>query len=403
MAKQVKSLSEIKPINLDELVTKLKASDSEDSKRAGVALARAADLYGVSIKDYLKLAVAKEAGPNGLNGYEQALFKLNLPVRDSYEDGVYLQAASDTFQMHPGTRALFPEVIDDVLRFAARQDQVEKVQPLLANSRVINGVEMLSTVVDNDLLDGENDTFQVPELGRIPVRTIRTSEHAVKIWKHGSALRTSYEFARRASIELMIPHANRIARELERSKLAAATRILVNGDGAYGAATTVDQSDFNTPTGFIAVNGKINWPHFLYWLVQRAKAGVPIDTVALNWDGMFQWMMLFGAHQTMGSPTTVAVQPAIENLRKVGVDLATASQVVNLLTAITPVLAPSLDAGQILGFTKGDTLEELREAGSDIQETERAILNQSITMTKTENTGYRLVYGDTREIYKFNA
>ena len=391
-----KPLNQIKDLkfNLKDVVAALKGPNS---KEAGVSLARMAAEFGISIKDFLMLAIEKEKGEMGLNGYEQMLFELNLPVRNDFENGVFLQAASDTFQTHAGTRALFPEVIDDVLRFSGRQDQVEQVAPMLANSRTINGVELLSTVVNDNGEDGEFDSFQVPELGRIPTRTIKTSESSVKIWKHGSALRTSYEFTRRASIELMKPHAARIVRELERSKVVAATQIMVNGDGANAAAGVVTQSSFNASTGFTATNGKIHWQNFLYWLVQRAKAGVPVDTVLMNWDGFFQWTMLFGDNQANLGPTSA------EQLRKVGVDVATSGQVLKLLSSITPVLSSTMPAGQILGFTKADTLEELREAGSDIQETERAILNQSITMTKTENTGYHLVYGDTRQILNFNA
>jgi hypothetical protein len=76
---------------------------------------------------------------------------------------------------------------------------------------------------------------------------------------------------------------------------------------------------------------------------------------------------------------------------------------VSLVMNITPVLSSAMPANKLLGFSKGDTLEELVEAGSNIQETERAILSQTMTMVRTENTGYRLVYGDTRSIFVFNA
>ena len=401
MAKSLNEIKKLKPAEVDGIVSALLSDTQSISKDAGVKLAHDANAYGISIKDYCILSIDKEQGKDGLNGFEQMLMKLNLPLFDDYENGILLQAASDTFQTKPGTRALFPEVIDEVLRYASRQEQIENVAALIASTRTINGNEMLSRVIDDDLSDGENDSFQVPELGRVPVRTIKMSEQSVKIWKHGSGIRTSYEFQRRSSIDLIKPHAARIARELERSKVLAATQILINGDGVNPAATSVNQSSFNTPTGFTATSGKINWQHFLYWLVQRAKAGVPVDTVLMNWDGIFQWMMLFGANQTIGAggfgPT------ASENLQKAGVDVATAGQVISLLSRIQPVLSSNMPANQLLGFTKGDTIEELKEAGSDIQETERAIQNQSITLIKTENSGYKLVYPDTRQIFVYNA
>jgi hypothetical protein len=386
------ALSQIKPIDLNELVASLTSPNGKDSENAGLKLTKTAAKYGISVRDYLMLAAGSEAHKDGLDGYERTLCELNLPVKDNFKDGIFLQAASETFQTHAGTRALFPEVIDDVLRYAVRQDQFERTEPMVANSRTMAGVELLSTVVDDD--SKENDSFSVPEGARIPVRSIRTSEYSVKMYKHGSALRTSYEFSRRASLDLLVPHANRIARELELSKVKAATDVLINGDGVNSAANVVNQSSYNSQTGVTATNGQLSWAHLLYWLVQRAKAGVPVDTVVMNWDGWFQWLMLFSKQQTPSGDT-----PA-ESLNKAGQSLSAG---MNIFSSLTPVLSSSVPAGRIIGYTKGDTLEELKEAGSDINETERVITNQTITMVKTENTGYRLVYGDTREIFNFNA
>ena len=65
-------------------------------------------------------------------------------------------------------------------------------------------------------------------------------------------------------------------------------------------------------------------------------------------------------------------------------------------------LSSEMPDGQLLGFSRGDTLEELVEAGSDIEESERAIQNQSVTIVKTENAGYKLNFDDTREVYDFD-
>ena len=52
-------------------------------------------------------------------------------------------------------------------------------------------------------------------------------------------------------------------------------------------------------------------------------------------------------------------------------------------------------------FNRADTLEEIVESGSRIQEEERAVRSQVITYVKSENTGYGLVYGDTRWVYTY--
>lgn len=235
----------------------------------------------------------------------------------------------------------------------------------------------------------------MPEGARIPVRSIKTSQNSVKIYKHGSGLRTTYEFGRRAQLDILVPFANRIARELELSKVKAATDLLVNGDGVNGAATVISQSSYDSTSGTTSTNGKINWANFLVWLVKRAQAGAPIDTVVMNWDGLVQWMLMFG------NPTSAAGSTPVENLARAGVTLTPTT--LNMILTIRPVVSSSAPANKLIGFSKGDTMEELKEAGSDIQETERVITNQTLTLVKTENTGYKLVYGDTRSIYNFGA
>lgn len=386
------SLTKIKRQSLGEVVdVKALLSEGSESAEAGMKLAREADRFGLSIRDYLTLAVKPEA--DGLTGYEQALLELNLPFRNDFKNGVVLAAAADTFATYAGTRAMFPEVVDDMLRWAFRQDQFESVAPMLAGSRTIVGTEVISTVVNDD--SASQKSFSVTEFGQIPVQSIRTTQNTVAMFKHGSAIRTSYEFQRRASLDILTPYLARIGRELERSKVKEATTLLINGDGVQGAAGVINQSSYNSAVGVNSTNGVISWEHVLYWLVQRAKAGVPVDTIAMNWDGWFKWNMLFAKPNVAGGPTPM------EQMAKAGVQVAQQAVAMNL--RVTPVLSSTVPAGQLVGFSKMDTLEELKEAGSDIQETERNVRNQSITIFKTEVTGYRLPYGDTRSIFNFNA
>jgi hypothetical protein len=155
----------------------------------------------------------------------------------------------------------------------------------------------------------------------------------------------------------------------------------------------VTQSSYDTATGVTATAGAISWPHLLRWLVDRAKAGVPVDTVVGNWDSAFRWAMLW--QQPVN--TMDGGQP-IQNLQRV------AQQVANLEIPLPKfAVSSAAPAGKLVGFTKSDTLEELVEAGSTISESERSIRTQSVIYVKTENTGYRLVYGDTRSILNYAA
>lgn len=386
--------------SLKELLGGLKSEKRVDSQNAGIEFAEKAKEYGMAIDDYLRFAVdldADEEGKKykaaGLDGYEAALAYLGLPVREDYSKKISLAATGETFQSYPGTRVLFPQVVDSVLRFSTNQDYLENVSALVGNSRTITGTEMVSVVAHSDK-DAEG-TFFVAQGADIPLIMIKTSEQMVSMYKHGSGYEFTYEFERRAAIDILIPYVARINRQLELSKVALATTILINGDGVHPAAPIVKQSDM-----YKKINGgaaqaptnKIDYPSLLSWLVDRAGNGAhaPIDTIAGNYDMYLQWMLMF-------TPTLSGIsQP--EAMAKVGGPVVTAN-IPGMFSPIKFALSSTVPAGELIGFTKAETLEELIEAGSQISESEKAIKNQKTTYVKSEVTGYRLVFGDTRSIY----
>lgn len=391
------SLTQVRRRGVQELAV-LRGDDMQAGVQAGMRLLAEARSFGLDMRDYLDLAINVPASENAdhyrdaegyLTGYEASLALLGLPVANDFSRGIVLEAASDTFQTYAGTRALFPPVIDDLVRYKYRQDQLENSAALVSQSRTINGIEMVSTIVD----DAEGDyqvVRAVAELGRIPVKTIRTGETAVKIYKHGGGFRISYEFQRRARLDMLTPFQNRMARETERSKVWTATGVLINGDGANAAAAVVNQSTYDAS----ATNGVLSWKALFKWLIARAQAGTPVDTVVGNWDAYVAWLMLFALPVSNNNRTDA------QNLASTGFQIG---GIPILQGKVDFALSSAMPANQLMGYSKGDTLEELVEAGSSIDESERAIQNQSITYVKTENTGYKLSFGDTRSIYNFGG
>lgn len=389
------SLTKVVRRGVDTLRVLLTEDEAVSKAEAG-KLIREAKNFGLNLRDYLTLAIDPTISENPeryrdatgtLTGYEAALSFLNLPVRDDFAQGVVLDAASDTFQTYAGTRALFPEVVDDMVRWKYRQEQLESVIPMVSQSRTINGTEMISTVVD-DKQDDYQGVRAVSELGRIPVRTIRTSQTTVGIFKHGGGLRYSYEFSRRARLDLMTPYHVRMMRETEISKVALATGLLINGDGVNPAAPVVLQSAMDST----ATSGKISRRGLVRWLIARAKVGTPIDTVVGNWDAYLEWLELFAA-PVVGTGITNAEIASNQGFQLGGIPL--------LRGVANFVLSSGAADGTLIGLSRGDTMEELIEAGSDIEESERSIQNQSVTVVKTTNAGYKINFPDTRSIYNF--
>lgn len=389
------SLTRIKRRGVEALAD-LRNESPTESKLAAERLVTEAKNYGLNLRNFLTLAIDPSLSEqpdryrdsNGfLTGYEATLAYLDLPVRDDFAQGVVLDAASDTFQTYQGTRALFPEVIDDMVRWKYRQDQLESTAPMVSQSRTISGVEMISTVVDDKAEDYQT-VRAVAEMGRVPVRTIRTSQTSVAMFKHGGGLRYTYEFSRRARLDLMTPYFVRMKRETEISKVAAATALLINGDGVNPAAGVVNQSTLDGT----ATAGRISRRALVKWLLGRAKAGTPVDTVVGNFDAYLEWLELFAA------PVVAAGKTEQEIASTQGVQLG---GIPLLRGAANFALSSTVPDGVLVGLSAGDTMEELVEQGADIEESERSIQNQTVTLVKTETTGYKINFGDTRSIFSF--
>lgn len=386
-------LTRIQRRPVEEVVAGLRAESQHESREAANRLLGQAREAGLSLRDYLTLAIDPRQGEHAgrfmaaeLNGYEAALDFLHLPFRNDLEHGVLLQAASDTFQTYPGTRALFPEVVDDMVRWQNRQDQFETTANIVGQSRVISGTELVSTVVLDD--SEERTTHTVPELARIPVRTIRTSQTSVSMFKHGSAYRTSYEFARRASLDILTPFAARVQRELEISKVTAAVNVLINGDGVNPAAPLETLGSYGADfTGGKSLQH--NYKALAKFLMSRARAGNPVDTLVGNFDTFVELMFMFLPVHQRGDMADV------EKIAALG---GPSLQLPIMGGAVRFAVASAMPADRLLAFSKAETLEELVEAGASIAENERSILNQSLTYVRTEVTGYKLAFGDTRTL-----
>lgn len=368
----------------------LMVESTGDSADKGMKLVKDAASFGLNLRDYLTLAVDTKGGDNkwkGFNGYEAVKVALNLPHANDFEAGITLQAAANTFQTYAGTRAMFPEVIDDMLKFKTLQDnKVENIAAIVGQSRTVSQREMISTYYEDDADDRK--TYIVSELGRIPVRSVRTSEASVKFGKRGSGIEMSYEFARDASLDILTPFASRIARELEKSKVAAATGILINGDGTNAAADVQNFSTFGATGGVISSE---NYKALAKFLMSNANAGYVFDTFVVNFDMYVE--LMFMAQPIIGAGATSPVDYMIgKGAPAVSTTLPFMNGMVNV------VLSSAVPAGKIVAMTKAEALEELVMAGGNIAESERSILNQSITYVKTEETGYKIAIPKARVV-----
>lgn len=366
---------------------------SGQSKDAGLALASEVKASGLNIADFLRLAVVTDDTPENaakfanLDGFGAVLKALDIPLRDDMKRGHLALAAGNTFTTYPGSRLLFPEVVDQVLRQQNRLNLIERTDSFVSNSRTINGNEVISTYAD---MSGADKTYTIAEGAEIPVQKFVTTQNNVALFKHGSGYEFTYEFDRRVQIDLLTPYAARIARRLEISKVAAATYVLINGDGVNAAAATVNLSTFGADYS----GGKTlkdNYRALAKFIMYYAQNGYSFDTLVCNFDTYVELMFMF-------TPTTVGGMSVADYLVA---DRGTPSidTTLPLMNGMVKVaLSSQVPANKIIALTKAECVEELVEANSMISESERAITNQTIRYVKTENTGYKLNFPDARVV-----
>jgi hypothetical protein len=62
-------------------------------------------------------------------------------------------------------------------------------------------------------------------------------------------------------------------------------------------------------------------------------------------------------------------------------------------------LSTSAPANKLIGYSVADTMEQQIEANSLIEESDRSISTQEVTYVKSENSGFRIVFDKTRDVF----
>lgn len=392
----MKNITEIQKRKLKDICEPLLSENDSEARYAAEKLVKEAASFGLALDKFLDLAVDLSEGEEkaaykngeGLSGFEQVMFKMNLPMRNNFKNQVTLAQASDTFATKPGSRILFPYAIDNVLRWNNNLDMMEKVSDIISGSRTVNGNELIRVVAKDDA--EARKSFRIGEGAKIPVRKVGYSDRSVQFYKHGSGIEYTYEFERRAALDIITPFAARVARDLEISKLKAATDIMIMGDGVNGAATALSQASLDSG----ASDGTISYNGLLAALATAVKAHHPIDTIAGDVDAYLQLVKLFGVAASSDAYMVDQMAgkggPQFMGLR-------------NIFTPVNFVLDSSVPAGKLLMFNRPDTLEELVEANSSIAEEVKNSMSQTISYVRTENTGYSLIYPDCRYVYTYKV
>ena len=218
--------------------------------------------------------------------------------------------------------------------------------------------------------------FRVGESAEIPMANLATSARSIRLKKYGRGMRTSYEALRRMRVDRFAWWIRWMAVQSEVDKVAAALTVLVSGDGNSGtAATEIDMTDLDSG----ATPGTLS---LRAWLNFRLQFAPPYSiTTALMTQATALQLILMNVG-------TANLPLAGYSFNGVGNQLTPINATADAIRYGWTSEAPT---AKIVGFDARAALEQVVEIGSEIQETERFITNQTQVVTMTENNGFAIL------------
>lgn len=265
---------------------------------------------------------------------------------------------------------LFPAWVETTLRQKVYETDY---LPFVCTTRIgVDGNVVQSPMLN--LLDEKNKKAikkaRIAELADIPTGKITMGDKAITLWKRGRAISLSYEVARRMRIDLVALQFRAIAGDLAHQNLEAAIDVAANGDGNTASAPI----SVGTTTGAKAITAKdITNALFSYSDANHFNADVIVVPKA--------YLPTFAE---MSFDQNLV--PGISNQVKLNIPQIDAQNV----TIIGSDEAQVNGKDAMLLLNKDLTLIRYEENGSNIQEMDNFIRNQSKLMTTTENAGYSI-------------
>lgn len=319
-----------------------------------------------------------------LDAFERQLKKCGIITKSNYEKGIYASPV-EAFYRTSESQVLFPEFIARQVREAIVQDTM--LPYLIGQNTIITGDTYRTFYVEDQ--PTQQRKKRVTEASELPRAKIVGKEQTVKIYKFGRAIEASYETIRRMQIDMLALHVRRIAMQVAKDKVDEIIDVIIDGDGNDNAATTYNLTDLDS----------------------GASAGT------LTAKGLLKFLMKFKPYpcNVLITDEDTFVQLVLTNIPNL-----TATDLLRLLAEGSTIginlTAPQLPSGSVrlfwndnvtaydlIGINNQYAIEQVTEAGSDIQESDKFITRQTQVLTISENSGFSKMFNEATAILKVNA
>lgn len=319
-----------------------------------------------------------------LDAFERQLKEQGIITKSLYEKGIYADPV-DAFYRTSESQVLFPEYIARQVREAIVQDTV--LPYLIGQNTIIQGDTYRTFYVEDQPEAARKK--RVTEASELPRAKIVGKEQTVKIYKFGRAIEASYEVIRRMQIDMLALHVRRIAIQAAKDKVEEIISVIKDGDGNNNAAPVLKLTDLDSD----ATAGTLTAKGFLAFLMEFEP--FPCNTLIAAKDAFLQIVLTNIPNLSTADLLRLLAQGA-----STGISLS----------------APQLPSGQfrlfwnsavdsmrVHGINNQYAIEQVTEAGSDIQESDRFITRQTQVLTISENTGYSKMFVEATKTLNINA
>jgi hypothetical protein len=342
----------------------------------------------MSFSRYLEIHAPAPEGSK-MDAFQLQLKERDIVTRSDYARGIAANTIEEAFYRsrdNSDSDILFPEFIGRTVREVMTNDIL--LSRLIGQYTTITGNAYKTIYCEDE--PAQATLKRVTEGADLPKAKIKTRTQEVKIWKYGRAIEASYEVIRRMQIDLLAKHIARFGRQAAKDKTEEVLTILKDGDGNNNAAPILRLRADMDPDATVGTLTAKGWINFLMQFEE-----FPADTLVCGKEAFMQMILT-----DLGSITAADVLKLMSQGATTGITLTIPQLPKNNMNLFWH---ENVDTNYIYGINTANSIEQVTEAGSDIQEADRFITNQTQVLTISENSGFSKMFKEGCKILNINA
>lgn len=358
------------------------------------ALAR--DLYTQAKAEKITLSQLLEKlepSPEGskLTAFQRQLKEQKIITKTIAAKGINASTV-EAFYRTDESKVLFPEFVATALRESLFSDSI--LPYLVGMTTSIEGNAYRTIYCKNTEANKKAARRKrVSEAADLPKSKLITAENTTKIWKFGNAIEASYEVIRRMKIDMLQLHIKKIGQQAGHDEVLDILDVIKDGDGNDNAATIYKAKTDLDPE---ATAGTLSQNAFIAFLLRFWPN--KCNTIIANEAGLLQVLNILFPAATASHMVALLVGGAALPAR---VEMPQ-----GLFSNFVLLYEPQVEAINnhpvVYGLDQRYAIEKVIETGSDINEADRFITNQTEILTISENAGFNKIFQEASAILEID-